>query len=147
MASSYSSILSDCLTTGPSQSSPMALEVGELRFLHARAHPRAVEVFHAHQEARPAERANSHASRRRPQVSEMERAGGARCEASIEAWELDTYVASLCRARSRKASQSLQPLSYSVCFPVEQPQRGQERYYGGDHTNEEVCRRQALAQI
>jgi hypothetical protein len=58
-------------------------EIGELCLLHARTCPRAVEVLHAYQESRPGRTREQPRQESGPQVPEVERARGARREASV----------------------------------------------------------------
>src|SRR5215208_8023225 len=138
MASSYSSIRADWRTTGPFQSSPRALRSEScVSSTPGRTRERSRSSTRTRNRA-PAERANSQASsavRRFPRWSGPVGLGAKR---PSELKTLASLLPSFCRANSRNASQSLQPLCCSVCFLVERPQGGQERYRGSDQTNDKV---------
>jgi hypothetical protein len=68
---------------GPVPVESEATEIRELRLLDSGPYPRAVQVFHPHEEPRPRRTREQPCQHGRTQVAEMERSGRARREASI----------------------------------------------------------------
>jgi hypothetical protein len=62
---------------------PESPKVAELCLFHAWTNPRAVEVLHAYEEPSPGRTREQPRQKSGPQVPEVERTRGARCEASV----------------------------------------------------------------